>query len=301
MDTYSGSPSRSRESRLWSSVSFLPSEDALVQSLFPGANAIADLYFHGTHVAATVSSKAVAAAGVTSKVTLVGIKVCNSSGSCPTSAVLGGILYAADAGLDVANMSLGGAFARRDASGAGGAGPSFIAIINRVFNYAYDKGTLMVVSAGNAAEDMSHNGNAFDAYCDAPHVVCVSATGPTAQAGTNGPWTNVDALAYYSNYGNSITLGAPGGNNATAVWAACSHFSQLLPVCATGTFVVGAQGTSMAAPHVTGVAALIAGSVGHNPQAIRQALEKSADDLGKPGSDAAYGSGRVNAAHAVGL
>ncbi len=64
-----------------------------------------------------------------------------------------------------------------------------------------------------------------------------------------------------------------------------------------------AAGTSMAAPHVSGVAALIIGKHGGHmdPGAVEQILRKSADDLGKPGNDAAYGAGRVNAARAVQL
>ncbi|HYW51894.1 MAG TPA: S8 family serine peptidase, partial [Gemmatimonadaceae bacterium] len=123
------------------SRSFVPSDDAIVQATFPGAHPIADLHYHGTHVGATVASNAIAAAGVTSGVTLVGIKVCNRSGSCPTSGVLQGVLYAADQGLAVANLSLGGAFERRQASARGGAGPSFIATINQVYNYANRKKT----------------------------------------------------------------------------------------------------------------------------------------------------------------
>ena len=63
--------------------------------------------------------------------------------------------------------------------------------INRTFNYAKRKGTLIVVSAGNAAEDLDHNGNEFAAYCDAPHVICVSALGPTGE-GAFGPFVNVE-------------------------------------------------------------------------------------------------------------
>lgn len=292
------------------SRSFLSAaENARVTTAFPGAHLVADLNYHGTHVSATVASNGIAAAGVTSGVRLVGLKVCTPGtpangfrGSCPNSGTFAAILYASDLGLDAINMSLGGAFFRRDGSAAGGFPPSFISIINRVFNYANNKGTVVVVAAGNAAMDMDHNGNIYNTYCNAPHVVCVSATGPTAQAGTNGPWTNVDALAGYSNFGRSgVTVAAPGGNNATAVWAGCSRFSLAFPVCATGTFVLGIQGTSMATPHVTGLAALIAGEVGHNAVQIRARIQKSADDLGDPGTDPAYGAGRINVARAAGL
>ncbi|HEY0996888.1 MAG TPA: S8 family serine peptidase [Gemmatimonadaceae bacterium] len=285
-----------------------------------GANLVADLNYHGTHVASTVASNAYIAAGVTTNVRLVGLKVCapgtaanGFSGTCPTSGTLAAILYAADNGIAVINMSLGGGFNRRQASAQGGFGPSFLATINQVMNYARRNGTLVVVSAGNAAVDMSHNGNGYNTYCDAPAVVCVSATGPTA-AGLFGTAQyprgvylniqNVDALAYYSNVGNNITVAAPGGN-AIPVWASCSGFTlhpglagcrsrfYNSPTSWSGS-IVGLSGTSMAAPHVTGVAAVIAGQVGRNPAQIAARLQQSADDLGAPGFDPAYGHGRVN-------
>jgi lantibiotic leader peptide-processing serine protease len=284
------------------STSFVPSDDAIVAAVFPGAHPIADLHYHGTHVGATVSSNALAAAGVTSGTTLVGIKVCNVNGQCPTSGVLAGVLYAADNGLAVANLSLGGNFERRDASARGGVGPSFLAIINSVFNYASSKGTLVVVSAGNSGIDMDHDGNGYKAYCSAPSVVCVSATGPTAAGGVDGPFVNPDAIASYSNFGtSSINVAAPGGTAAAVVWAACSTFSLQIPVCRTGVFIVGLGGTSMAAPHVSGVAALVSEDVGRNPAQIRARLQQSADDLGQPGADPLYGKGRLNARAALGL
>ena len=172
--------------------------------------------------------------------------------------------------------------------------------INRATNYAHENGTLVVVSAGNAAADLDHDRDSFKSYCNAPNVVCVSATGPTAQGSVNGPWTNVDALAPYSNYGRSaINVAAPGGA-ASSVWAACSGFSVAIPICRTGTFVLGISGTSMAAPHASAVAALLVEKLGkNNPGAVRAALAKTADDLGQPGTDPSYGKGRVNALNAV--
>lgn len=310
---------------LAASRSFLSAaENARVRNTFgPSTHLIADLNYHGTHVAATVASNALLAAGVTSKVTLVGLKVCTPGtaangfrGSCPTSGTLSAILYAADIGLDVINMSLGGSFNRRQASAAGGFGPSFLATINQVMNYAHRKGTLVVVSAGNSALDIDHDGNGYKSYCSAPTVVCVSATGPTAGSVVNGQLVglqNPDALASYSNFGRSaISVAAPGGN-WLSVTAACSGFT-IVPsviVCrnrfynpttgAWSAFSVGLSGTSMAAPHVSGLAAIIAGDVGHNPAQIAARLQQSADDLGQPGTDPAYGKGRINVARGAGV
>jgi subtilisin family serine protease len=284
------------------SRSFVALDDALIALYFPGAHPVADLNYHGTHVGATVASNGLAAAGVTSGLTLVGIKVCDVNGSCPTSSVLQGVLYAADIGLPVANMSLGGNFERREASARGGLAPSFIGIINQVFNYANRKGTTIVVSAGNSNLDLDRDGNGYKAYCSAPNVICVSATGPTASASTNGPWTNPDAKASYSNYGvSSVSVAAPGGTGAGLVTAACSTFSLQIPVCRTGTYVVGLGGTSMAAPHATATAALISEETGANPGLIRARLQQSADDLGAAGADPVYGKGRVNVRKAIGL
>lgn len=281
---------------LSSSVSFIPSDDALVAAFFPTKHPVTDLRYHGTHVAATISSNALAAAGVTSQTTLFGVKVLAYTGSGPLSAILNGVYWAADHKADVINMSLGGSFSK---SGNG----RFVAMINKAFNYAHRKGALVVVAAGNSAADLDHNGNTMVTFCAAPNVVCVSATGPTATAGTNGPWTNVDAPASYSNFGRSaITVAAPGGTGAGFVWEACSRTSLVIPVCQTGTFVVGVTGTSMASPHVAGLAALIVEDIGHGrPSQVKARLQQTADDLGQNGTDPNYGKGRINVPRALGL
>lgn len=281
------------------SASFVPQDDAVVATNFPGAHPIADLHYHGTHVAATVASNARAAAGVASNVTLTGIRVCAGrpgASGCPFGAIMSGVLHAADTGADIANMSLGGAFSRTGNSAA-------IAFINRVFDYARRQGTLVVVSAGNSAFNLDLRKTFFTSYCDAPGVMCISATGPTGRVGVNGPWFNIDNPASYTNFGrSSITVAAPGGNAGIGVTAACSGFSLALPVCQTGTFVLALSGTSMASPHVSGLAALLKSqNPGLTPARLSATIQQTADDLGPRGVDAFYGRGRINVARALGL
>jgi subtilisin family serine protease len=282
------------------STSFVPlnSFDEFARSvLHPAAPTYTDMHFHGTHVAATVSSNALITAGVTSGVTLFAVKVLgllqNGNASGSFSGILNGVLYAADQGADVANMSLGGAFLKQ---GSG----QFLSLIQRVFNYANQRGMTVVVAAGNSSWDLDHFTNVFQVPCDAANVICVSATGPTNNS-TNGPWQNIDAFASYSNYGRSaINVAAPGGN-ASFVWAPCSRTSALIPVCSTGNFIIGATGTSMASPHVAGLAALLVEHYGRNPARIKAAIQQGADDLGQPGTDPFYGKGRINVPSSLGL
>jgi subtilisin family serine protease len=274
------------------SISFLPSDDALVDIFFPGRHYVTDLHFHGTHVGMTASSNSNILAGVTTQTTLMGVKVCSVFGGCPFGAIIAGILHAADNGADVANMSLGGAFTKAGSDG-------FVGFINSTFNYAKNQGMTIVVSAGNAATDLDHNGNTYSTFCDTPAVICVSATAPTAGAGRDGPWTNVDAPTPYTNFGNSaINVAAPGGyaiaNSAGWVWSGCSTSSLVIPTCQTGTFIVGAFGTSMSAPHVSGLASLVVEDVGRRPGRVKAKIQQGADDLGKKGNDPFYGKGRVN-------
>jgi subtilisin family serine protease len=261
-------------------------------------------------VASQVSSNAIGLAGVGARTTLMAVKVLGQGGSGLTSDVLNGVLYAADNGADVANLSLGGSFARTG-------NRRLIRVISRVMDYARRKGMLVVVAAGNDATDLDHNGDEFDAYCDLQHVMCVSAVGPVTATGSP------DVPAIYTNYGRAVDVAGPGGNFADPgvisawpwgqddiswVWNVCSKtliiVVQGTPVmpCTSGRNLDGFVGTSQATPHVAGLAALMVAQYGKNiPTIIRVLIEGSADDLGRRGRDPFYGWGRINVARALGV
>jgi lantibiotic leader peptide-processing serine protease len=294
------------------SKSFVPMDtDTLVRYFGASWHPVTDLQGHGTNVAAQVSSLAFATAGIGSKTTLIGVKVLNQNGSGSLSAILAGLLHAADVDADVANMSLG---VKNGSSKI--ADGRYVATVNKAFNYAHRMGMLVVVSAGNDAADMDHDGNTFRSYCSAPNVICVAATGPTGFTGdpNSGPKVDADAPAVYSNFGRSaIDLSAPGGNTGGFVWSFCARHA-IYPFyqnadnkgprfpCTGGGNLIGMAGTSQASPHVAGLAALIAVNVGrNNPSAIKDVLLNTADDLGTAGTDPFYGKGRINVARALGL
>jgi subtilisin family serine protease len=261
-------------------------------------------------------SNAVRFAGVTTKTKLIGVKVLGSNGSGSFSQIFSGILWAADHGANVANMSLGGGFAK---AGNG----RLVAAINRIFNYAKQQNMLIVVSAGNSSADLQHNGNSYSSFCDSPHVICVSSVGP------KDGLVNQDEPAFYTNFGSqAISVAAPGGNAdlgtdadplplsdrpwgpdfASWVWSLCSRTwlagfdAAKKPVLAgcLATSRLGFIGTSQASPHVTGLAAqILAERPGVAVPTIKSLIEQSS--AAPAGWNRAYGRGRIDVAAALGL
>ena len=287
------------------SKSFVPEEDAAVAARFPGRLPISDLQWHGTAVASIVASNATLLAGVNRYVTLIAVKTTDSTFQTTLGRLLSGIVYAADQGVDVINLSRGGTFDKSQNRG-------ILAAFERAVNYAFRRGALFVTIADNDGADLDHNGDGVKLPCEVANAVCVSGTGPTAAVGINGPWTNVDASAPYSAFGRSvIDVAAPSGTGNPGqfrrVWLPCTTTTTATtgaPACRTGPAPRLAQGagTSFAAPHVAGLAALLVAQLGHgNPALIRARILQSADDLGQPGMDPFYGRGRINIARALGV
>ncbi len=300
------------------SKSFIP---GLPVAAPPGPPSFTAPPHHGTWVAGIIGAadNGVGVIGVAPQAELVALRVCPDSGhGCPSSAVIGAVVYAAEHDTDVINMSLDFTLVRRGFVDAGGQLISAAEVntelvaFTRAINFAHSRGATIVGIAGNQGSDL--NGDQDSVHlAQLPHVIAAAATGPRGWA--TYPATDLDLHACYSNYGASaIDLAAPGGNFDCAQgfppkppYTFC-HVVITLP-CFAFDAVVGPTvggwsfnaGTSAAAPHIAGVAALVIGVHGGvmNPDDVEAILRASADDLGKTGVDGYYGAGRVNAARAV--
>jgi subtilisin family serine protease len=190
---------------------------------------------HGTHVAGTVGG---ATYGVAKNVKLIAVRVLDARGSGTTSGVIAGINWAINNHTTrpaVANMSLGG-----------GISTSLDAAVQNAVN----DGIVMCVAAGNSNQDAS-----LSSPARVSSAITVGATG------SRSILTNYDDRADYSNYGSIVDIFAP-GSNITSAWYTSTTAKNTI------------SGTSMATPHVTGVAALYKSiNTGASPSTVEGALK----------------------------
>ena len=239
---------------------------------------------HGTHVAGIVAAATGnrrGIAGVAPAARVLPVKVLDRTGSGTDRAVARGICFAVRHGAKVINLSLGhDPISSVIVSGTG-------ADTNRAVSFAHARGVAVIIAAGNET---------FPS-CDFPashaKALCVGAVDRRG------------LRARYSNFGTAVGVVAPGGAGALNecgddedVWSTISPRSAR--DCAQDGYEALA-GTSMAAPHVAGVAALVAARFPRraSPDFIYGRLKATADDLGVPGVDPFHGYGRVNAQRAV--
>jgi len=260
----------------------------------PGCpNADPQAYSHGTHVAGTVAALtnnnlgvAGVAWGGASGIKIMPVRVLGelppppgqpwrpeNCGAGYTSDVAKGIIWATDNGARVINLSLGG--------------PEPDPLEEEAVKYALQQGVVLVAAAGN------ENTSAPSYPAAYPDVIGVSAVN------CNGN------KASYSNFGSYIWVAAPGGDLVNCE-GGLDPYDLVLSTGwrrsePTNYTYIGEMGTSMAAPHVAGVAALLVGRGIVGPAAVRERLKNTATDLGAPGWDPVYGHGLVNAAAAVGV
>ena len=250
---------------------------------------VVDMDGHGTHVASTIgedTNNAVAGAGIAYGVNVMPLKVCvgywevqfamsasgyrgyvpQDSGGCAESEIAEAIRYAADSGAKVINLSLGG--------------PTPSTTLRDALAYAVSRGTFVAIAMGNAYED----GNPVEypaAYAkDIEGVMSVGAVGPSL------------ARAYYSSTGPHIEISAPGGTVREGGANSLIWQATILPTDSDPARIilprfdryaeVALQGTSMASPHVAGVAALIISQGVDDPAAVEALIKGTARFLGTP-------------------
>ncbi len=266
---------------------------------------LASEFSHATHVAGIIAAadNNIGGMGVAPQAEIISIKVLPDQGFGYLSWILKGIIYAADNGAKVINLSIGGVVLK----GSGQNQSYHQNIIYAMYayhdaiQYANSKGVTVISAAGNDAIDFDHTGSLEVFPAASPLSLCISATSPENwyDKMTQGLAANLNVPASYTNFGSSrIDFAAPGGDFDAP--GDNGYYDMVLsPGDANDYF--WAAGTSMAAPHVSGIAALIIGKNGGSmdPAKVKMILKQSADDLGKPGHDPYFGDGRVNAFRAI--
>lgn len=233
-----------------------------------------DEHGHGTHVAGTIAqstNNAYGVAGVAPQASIMPIRVLDGSGRGNTADIAESIRWAADNGAHIINMSLGGPLPSR--------------IMNDAVQYAVSKGVTVIAAAGNSSSRLP-------SYPAAYHGVISVAS------------TQFDrTTAFYSNYGNTIDVAAPGGNTRVDQNGDGRPDGVLQETLAHGDITRHDfslyMGTSMASPHAAGVAALLYSRGVTRPDRIEAVLENSASREVPQFDRQRYGAGIIDASRAL--
>jgi len=224
---------------------------------------------HGTHVCGTVAQRTnngLDCAGIAFNTTIMPVKVLDKTGYGDDSQIISGITFAADRGVEVINMSLGGKE------------PS--TVLEDACNYAFSKNVVVCAAAGNSDRD------GIDYPAGYPACIAVGASNKAM------------GKASYSNYGADLDVAAPGGESSAPIYQQ-TYRKNTQPT--SGIFRAEPMtGTSMATPHVSGVAALVkAEHPTWTASDVRGAIASTCHDLGAPGWDPQFGWGLIDAKAAL--
>jgi len=228
---------------------------------------------HGTHVAGTIgqaTDNGYGTAGVAPGAAILPVRVLGASGSGSLADVADGIVWATDQGADVINLSLGA---------GGGAW-----VLESAIDYAVRNGVVVVAASGNDGRSSVDWPAAYD------NAIAV---GAVDAAGRRAP---------YSNGGSALDIVAPGGDTGADLDGDGYVDGVLQETWQDGSLSFWfLQGTSMATPHVAGVAALLVEQVGNDPEKVRDLLLQSAQDADRAGFDTSTGWGTLDAQAALAL
>ncbi len=226
-----------------------------------------DDHGHGTHTAGTIAgvgNNGNGVVGVNWNSQIMALKFLNSAGSGSLSDAVLALQYAADMGAKVSSNSWGSAGSNE--------------LLDDAIQYEHDKGMVVVVAAGNSNADALGYSPA-----SADRAITVAASDYN------------DVKASFSNWGQKIDVTAP-GVDILSTKASINNMCTPARGNIVGTDYCRVSGTSMATPHVAGLAALI---LAENPdlsnEEVRQIIRAGAVDLGVDGKDRDFGYGRIDA------